>query len=71
MSGTCIDRFSLPTAARTARSGLLFGFVYGGFQDLIGLARGRPIGYVDFVRRGMGVASTDAGAEGTGAQQAS
>ncbi|KZL73586.1 hypothetical protein CT0861_02924 [Colletotrichum tofieldiae] len=49
-----LDRFSLPTAARTVRYGLLFGLVYGGMQDVVGLARGRPIGYVDFVRRRLG-----------------
>lgn len=48
------DRFSLPTAARTARYGLLFGLVYGGLQDAVGFARGRPIGYVEFVRRRFG-----------------
>ncbi|KAJ0167302.1 hypothetical protein CTA2_3320 [Colletotrichum tanaceti] len=48
------NRFSLPTAARTARYGLLFGLVYGGMQDIVGFARGRPIGYVDFVRRRFG-----------------
>ncbi|WYZ44655.1 hypothetical protein EsH8_VII_001091 [Colletotrichum jinshuiense] len=48
------NRFSLPTAARTARYGLLFGLVYGGLQDAVGFARGRPIGYVEFVRRRFG-----------------
>ncbi|ROT39657.1 hypothetical protein SODALDRAFT_273478 [Sodiomyces alkalinus F11] len=45
------NRFSLPTAARTARQGLLFGLVYGGLQDIVGLVRGRHIGYVEFFRR--------------------
>ncbi|KAH6887738.1 hypothetical protein B0T10DRAFT_74541 [Thelonectria olida] len=44
-------RLSITTAARTARYGLMFGLVYGGIQDLVGLARGRPIGYVDFIKR--------------------
>ncbi|KAI1062855.1 hypothetical protein LB507_005620 [Fusarium sp. FIESC RH6] len=44
-------RLSLTTAARTARYGLMFGLAYGGIQDLVGLARGRPIGYVEFLRR--------------------
>ncbi|KAK1998077.1 hypothetical protein LX36DRAFT_577070 [Colletotrichum falcatum] len=48
------NRFSLPTAARTARYGLLFGLAYGGMQDAVGLARGRSIGYVDFIRRRFG-----------------
>ncbi|RKK98207.1 hypothetical protein BFJ71_g6925 [Fusarium oxysporum] len=43
-------RLSLTTAARTARYGLLFGLAYGGIQDVLGLARGRPIGYVEFLR---------------------
>ncbi|QPC78236.1 hypothetical protein HYE68_008988 [Fusarium pseudograminearum] len=46
-----LDRLSLTTAARTARYGLMFGLAYGGIQDLVGLARGRPIGYVEFLRR--------------------
>ncbi|KAG7111333.1 hypothetical protein HYQ45_011812 [Verticillium longisporum] len=45
------NRFSLPTAARTAKYGLLFGLVYGGMQDVVGLARGRPVSYVEFFRR--------------------
>ncbi|GJC90357.1 hypothetical protein ColLi_13195 [Colletotrichum liriopes] len=49
---TVAGGFSLWT--RTARYGLLFGLVYGGMQDVVGLARGRPIGYVDFVRRRLG-----------------
>jgi hypothetical protein len=44
-------RFSLTTAARTARYGILFGVAYGGMQDLVGLARDRPIGYVEYLRR--------------------
>ncbi|KEY64623.1 hypothetical protein S7711_02827 [Stachybotrys chartarum IBT 7711] len=44
-------RLNLATGARMARYGLLFGLAYGGFQDAIGLARGRPIGYVEFLRR--------------------
>ncbi|KAH7239355.1 hypothetical protein BKA59DRAFT_276243 [Fusarium tricinctum] len=44
-------RLSLTTAARTARYGLMFGLAYGGIQDLVGLARGRPIGYVEALRR--------------------
>ncbi|KJZ75473.1 hypothetical protein HIM_05169 [Hirsutella minnesotensis 3608] len=44
------NKFSLSTAARTAKLGLLFGLTYGGVQDLVGLARGRPIGYVELIR---------------------
>lgn len=49
-----LDRFPLTTAARTAKSGLLFGIAYGGIQDLLGLARGRPIGYVESIKRRIG-----------------
>ncbi|KAM7202230.1 FAD-linked oxidoreductase-like protein [Rhypophila sp. PSN 637] len=38
------NRFSLPMAARTTRTALVIGFVYGGLQDLAGAVRGRPIG---------------------------
>ncbi|KOS18190.1 hypothetical protein ESCO_003331 [Escovopsis weberi] len=40
--------------ARTAKYGLLFGLAYGGIQDVVGLARGRPIGYVELIRRRFG-----------------
>lgn len=50
------DRFSMSTAGRTAKLGLLFGLAYGGVQDLVGLARGRPIGYVETLRRRFGSA---------------
>ncbi|KAK2778811.1 hypothetical protein CKAH01_11585 [Colletotrichum kahawae] len=53
-----VNRFSLPTAARTARYGLLFGVVYGGMQDIVGFARGRPIGYVEFLRKRFGSTKT-------------
>lgn len=38
-------------AARTARYGLIFGLTYGGIQDVLSVARGRPVSYVEFVRR--------------------
>ncbi|KAG6038071.1 hypothetical protein E4U41_004605 [Claviceps citrina] len=50
---TVAGAFSL-WPGRTAKLGLLFGIAYGGVQDLIGLARGRPIGYVETVRRRFG-----------------
>ncbi|EQL00388.1 hypothetical protein G6O67_007650 [Ophiocordyceps sinensis] len=53
------NKFSLSTAARTAKLGLLFGLTYGGVQDLVGLARGRPIGYVELVRRRFASVSHD------------
>ncbi len=51
---TATDKLSLAAAARTAKYGLLFGLVYGGVQDVVGLARGRPVSYVEAVRRRVG-----------------
>ncbi|KAI1076210.1 hypothetical protein F5B20DRAFT_337150 [Whalleya microplaca] len=48
------NRFSAAETARTARKGLVFGLAYGGIQDIISLARGRPVGYVEFIRRHIG-----------------
>ncbi|KAI1843576.1 hypothetical protein JX265_007360 [Neoarthrinium moseri] len=49
-----LNRFTAPEAARTARKGLIVGFAYGGVQDLLSLARGRPVGYVEFIRKHLG-----------------
>ncbi|KAK6086202.1 hypothetical protein SCUP515_00562 [Seiridium cupressi] len=49
-----INRFSAAEGARTARKGLIVGIVYGGVQDLLSLARGRPVGYIEFIRRQIG-----------------
>ena len=38
-------------AARTTKTALLAGLVYGGLQDIAGLARGRRIGYIDYLQR--------------------
>ncbi|KAI1177293.1 hypothetical protein F4777DRAFT_211005 [Nemania sp. FL0916] len=48
------NRFSAAETARTAKKSLIFGVVYGGFQDIISLARGRPVGYVTFIRKQIG-----------------
>jgi hypothetical protein len=40
--------------ARTTKAALAAGFVYGGLQDVLGVVRGRPIGYVDWVKRQLG-----------------
>lgn len=40
--------------ARTTKTALAAGFVYGGLQDLLGVVRGRPIRYVDWVRQKVG-----------------
>ena len=52
--GTSADRFPLTTVARTTKQALGFGLVFGGLQDALALARGQPVGYVDFVRRRLG-----------------
>ncbi|KAJ8109649.1 hypothetical protein ONZ43_g6075 [Nemania bipapillata] len=48
------NRFSAAETARTAKKGLIFGLVYGGVQDLLSLAKGRPVGYITFVRKQIG-----------------
>ncbi|KAL0475546.1 hypothetical protein QR685DRAFT_433784 [Neurospora intermedia] len=48
------NRFSLPMAARTTKTALVVGLAYGGLQDVAGIARGRPIGYVEFLKRRVG-----------------
>ncbi|KAH6633835.1 hypothetical protein B0J18DRAFT_119 [Chaetomium sp. MPI-SDFR-AT-0129] len=56
-ANTCVpptDRFSLPMTARTTQTALVAGVVYGGLQDVLGLIRGRPIGYVDWARQRLG-----------------
>ncbi|KAL8372442.1 hypothetical protein RB595_001985 [Gaeumannomyces hyphopodioides] len=47
------NRFPLIMAARTTKTALVVGLVYGGLQDLVSAARGRPIGYVEAMRRRM------------------
>ncbi|KAH6651667.1 hypothetical protein BKA67DRAFT_660458 [Truncatella angustata] len=49
-----INRFSAAEGARTARKGLIVGVVYGAIQDALSLARGRPVGYIEFLRRQIG-----------------
>ncbi|KAH9894699.1 hypothetical protein F4778DRAFT_287380 [Xylariomycetidae sp. FL2044] len=49
------NRFSAAETARTAKKGLVFGLAYGCVQDLVSIARGRPVGYVEFLRRQMGL----------------
>ncbi|KAL2063625.1 hypothetical protein VTL71DRAFT_5430 [Oculimacula yallundae] len=46
------NRFPITTAARTAKTSLAIGLAYGLAQDAVGAARGRPLGWVDFIRRG-------------------
>ncbi|TRX95078.1 hypothetical protein FHL15_004163 [Xylaria flabelliformis] len=51
---TVLDRFSAAETARTAKKGLIFGLVFGGIQDVISLARGRPVGYISFLKKQIG-----------------
>ncbi|KAG5918061.1 hypothetical protein E4U42_007010 [Claviceps africana] len=60
--------FSLSTAGRTAKLGLLFGLGYGGVQDLVGLVRGRPIGYVESLRHRFGSRAGSASSQTHGHQ---
>ncbi|KAL8873724.1 MAG: hypothetical protein Q9174_000855 [Haloplaca sp. 1 TL-2023] len=45
--------FNIPTAARTARAGLWGGLMFGVLQDVMALARGRHVPYVDLLKRVM------------------
>lgn len=38
-------------AARTTKTALVVGLVYGGMQDAAGAMRGRHIGYIDYIKR--------------------
>ncbi|OTA68409.1 hypothetical protein K449DRAFT_323574 [Hypoxylon sp. EC38] len=51
------NRFSAAETARTAKKGLKFGLAYGGIQDVISLAKGRPVGYVEFIKKHLGKAT--------------
>ncbi|KAI0393737.1 hypothetical protein F5Y17DRAFT_458637 [Xylariaceae sp. FL0594] len=54
------NRFSAAETARTAKKGLIFGLAYGGVQDLLSLAKGRPVGYITFIRKQIGLSSSKA-----------
>ena len=49
------NRFPITTAARTARMGMKAGLAFGLVQDALGLARGRKLGYIEFIKRKIGV----------------
>lgn len=53
------DRFSLPMTARTTKTALVVGLVYGGLQDIAGAARGRRIGYMDWAQRKFGLEASE------------
>lgn len=59
-----LDRFSAAETARTAKKGLIFGLVYGGVQDALSLARGRPVGYISFIRKQIGKPAPDVESSG-------
>lgn len=44
------DRFPLITAARTAKTGLAIGLAFGLAQDLLSTLKGRPPGYLSFIK---------------------
>jgi len=48
------DQFPLIMAARTTKTALVVGLVYGGVQDVVGLARGRRVRYVEYARQRLG-----------------
>jgi len=50
MSLHILDRFSLPAVTRTAKTSLMGGLAFGLIQDVLGLARGRRLAYVDVIR---------------------
>lgn len=54
------NRFPLPTAARTAKMGLKAGVAFGLMQDAVGLVRGRKLGYVEFIKRTVGIGQSEA-----------
>lgn len=49
------NRFPLATAARTAKMGAKAGLAFGLLQDAASFMRGRRLGYVEFVKRRLGV----------------
>lgn len=44
------DGFDMITTVNMAKRGLTFGLAFGLAQDTIGYLRGRPLGYVDWIR---------------------
>lgn len=45
--------------ARTTKTALVVGLAYGGLQDIAGAIRGRPIGYIDWTRRKLGMKESE------------
>ncbi|KAK5154490.1 hypothetical protein LTS14_006626 [Recurvomyces mirabilis] len=44
------NRFPLSTAVRTAKKAVRYGLLFGVVQDMLSVARGRRVGYVEFVK---------------------
>ena len=53
-------------AARTTKTALAVGLIYGGMQDIAGALRGRPIGYIDFFKRRLGFSGTTGAGKSSG-----
>lgn len=49
MLTSVLDKFPIITAARIARIGLLSGLAFGLAQDVLSMAAGRRLAYVDFM----------------------
>ncbi|CAP59662.1 uncharacterized protein PODANS_1_870 [Podospora anserina S mat+] len=45
------NRYSLPLAARTTKTALVVGTLYGGIQDILAAKRGRRLQYVEYIKR--------------------
>lgn len=56
-------------AARTTKTAMAVGLVYGGLQDAVGVLRGRPIGYVDYLKRRFGGDTTEITSTATATQE--
>lgn len=53
------NRLSIHTWARTTKVGIVAGLGYGLAQDALGAARGRDIGYVNYLSRRLGRSETE------------
>lgn len=50
IADSIIDKFPLLTAGRTIKTGLYGALAFGLVEDALGLARGRKLRYIDFLR---------------------
>ena len=58
------NRLPLPTATRLMKMGLKYGLLWGLVQDVVNVAKGRRLGYVEFGKRVVGGRGTDENGEG-------